>query len=309
MSESPTDGALRGALGAIGRRPVAWLAAVLLAGLALGAELLVAISFWSLRPLAEQVSIAPEATVALAAGVAASESEALRASLSQLPAVAATRFVPRDAALAQIAARTPADRDAIGQLAGNPLPDVLVVTFTPQVDPDSIESTVAVIKKMARVDGVEIDLGWYRKFRALARLGAVVTVVVLAAIAIQAVGWLLVAVAVGAPIDARRVQLLWQLGVDDRGVRGAPVAAAALTSLAAAVVALAAARAGWRWLDGELGSIARMYASPARLLWPDPAWLAGFALVALVVGATIGSIRARARLRTIRMGLAGPFFQ
>jgi len=83
----------------------------------------------------------------------------------------------------------------------------------------------------------------------------------------------------------------------------------ALTSLATSVVALAAARAGWRWLDGELGSIARMYASPARLLWPDPAWLAGFALVALVAGATIGSIRARARLRTIRMGLAGPFFR
>ena len=309
MSESPTDGAWRGALGAIGRRPAAWLAAVLLAGLALGAELLAAISFWSLRPLAEQVSIAPEATVALATGVAASESDALRASLSQLPAVAATRFVPRAAALAQIAARTPADRDAISQLAGNPLPDVLVVTFRPQVDPDVIESTAAVIRKMARVDGVEIDLGWYRKFRALARLGAVVTVVVLAAIAIQAVGWLLVAVAVSAPIDARRVQLLWQLGVDDRGVRGAPVAAAALTSLAAAVVALTAARAGWRWLDGEFGSIARMYASPARLLWPDPAWLAGFALVVLVLGAVIGSIRARARLRTIRMELAGSFFR
>jgi cell division transport system permease protein len=309
MSESPIGGAWRGALGQIGRRPVAWLAAVLLAGLALGAELLAAISFWSLSPLAEQVSIAPEATVALASGVAASEADALRASLSLLPAVGATRFVSRDAALAQIAARTPADRDAIGQLAGNPLPDVLVVTFRPQADPDAIDATAAAIRKMARVDGVEIDLGWYRKFRALARLGAVVAVVVLAAIAIQAVGWLLVAVAVSAPIDARRVQLLWQLGVDDRGVRGVPVAAAALTALAAAVVALAAARAGWRWLNGELGSIARMYASPARLLWPDPAWLAGFALVALVAGATIGSIRARARLRKIRMELAGPFFR
>jgi len=309
MSESATGSALGGALGAIGRRPVAWLAAVLLAGLALGAELLAAISFWSLGPLAEQISIAPEATVLLASGVAASEADALRASLSQLPAVGATRFVSRDAALAQIAARTPADRDAIGQLAGNPLPDVLVVTFRPQVAPDAIDSTAAAIRKMARVDGVEIDLDWYRKFRALARLGAVAMIVVLAAIAIQAVGWLLVAVAVSAPIDPRRVQLLWQLGVDDRGVRGAPVGGAVLTSLAAAVVALAAARAGWRWLDGKLVSIARMYASPARLLWPDPAWLAGFALVVLAVGVMIGSIRARTRLRTIRMGLPGPFFR
>jgi cell division transport system permease protein len=304
MAECPTGSVWRQALGAIGRRPIAWLAAVMLAGLGLGAALLAAISFWSLRPLAEQISIAPEATVVLAAGAGPTEAEALRASLSQLPAIAATRFVPREAALAQIAARTPADRDAIGQLAANPLPDVLVVTFRPQASPDSIEATAAAIRKLARVDGVEVDAGWYRKLRALAGPGVAVCVVAMAAIAVQAVAWLLVAVAVSAPIDARRAQLLWQLGVDDRGVRRAPVAAATLTALAVVAVALAAARAGWRWLDSQLGSIARLYASPARLQWPDPAWLAAFALAMLMAGAVIGSIRARARLRAIRADLA-----
>jgi cell division transport system permease protein len=306
MSECPSGSAWRQALGAIGRRPVAWLASVLMAGVALAAVLLAAISFWSLRPLAEQSGVAPEAAVLLSANAAAPEAEALRTALALLPTVAATRFVSRDAALAQIASRTPADRDAIGQLASNPLPDVVEVTFRPDATPDAIEAAVVTIRKMARVDGVELDLGWYRKFRALARLGVFVSAAIWMGFVVHAAGWLLVAVALSAPIDARRVQLLWLLGADDRGVRRTPVAAAALTALAAAAVALVVARAGWVWLDHELGSITQLYASPARLHWPPPAWVAGFVGAAMVAGALIGSVRARARLGGIRRELAGP---
>jgi len=91
-------------------------------------------------------------------------------------------------------------------------------------------------------------------------------------------------------------------------VRRTPVAAGALTALAVAAVALLAARAGWLWLDRELGSVARLYASPARLQWPPASWLAAFALGAFVVGAVLGSIRARSRLRAIRRELAGSGF-
>jgi len=295
----------REAIRAIGRRPFAWLAAVLVAALALGAVLLLAISLWSLRPLAQAASIAPQATVRVAAGATADEAGSLRSSLALLPTVAATRFVSRDAALAQIAARTPADRDAIGQLAVNPLPDVVVVTFRQDARPDAIEATAAVIRKMARVDGVELDLAWYRKFRALGRIGVAVSVAAIGAFVLHAAGWLIVAVSVSAPIDARRAQLLWLLGADDRGVRRAPVAAAAITALAVAAAALVMARIGWLWLDRELGSVGHLYASPIRLQWPRPAWLAGFVAAVWLAGALIGSIRARARLRGIRGGLAG----
>jgi cell division transport system permease protein len=305
MSECPTGSRWRQALGAIGRRPVAWAVAVVVAGLALGAVLLVAIACWSLRPLVEQGPIAPQATVMVAGGANPAEVDALRNSLSLLPSVAATRFVSRDAALARIASRTPADRDAIGQLAANPLPDVIVLTFRSNSAPDAIESTAGVIRKMAHVDAVELDLGWYRKFRALARVGVAVSLAAIAALVVHAAGWLAVAVTVSAPIDARRAQLLWLLGADDRGVRRAPVAAAALTALAVTAIALLAARAGWMWLDRELGSLGRLYLSAVRLQWPPSAWLAGFGLGTLAAGVLIGSARARARLRAIRRELAG----
>ena len=304
MSECPTGNRWRQALGAIGRRPVAWAVAAVVAGLALGAVLLVAIACWSLRPLVEQGPIAPQATVIVAGGANPAEVDALRSSLSLLPTVAATKFVSHDAALAQIASRTPADRDAIGQLAANPLPDVIVLTFRSNSAPDVIESTAGAIRKMAHVDAVELDLGWYRKFWALARVGVAVSLAAIAALVVHAAGWLAVAVTVSAPIDARRVQLLWLLGADDRGVRRAPVAAAALTAVAGAAVALVAARVGWLWLGRELGSVGQLYAAAFRLRWPAPAWLAAFVAAMSVAGAVIGSIRARLRLQAIRAGAA-----
>jgi cell division transport system permease protein len=305
MADFPAGGRFSQALSLIGRRPFAWLGAVVLTGLALGVVLLAAIVLWSLRPLAERASVAPEATVTVAPGATAADVEALRVSLQQLPPVAATRFVSRDAALAQLASRTPADREAISQLAANPLPDVVVVTFRPDAAPEAIESSAAVIRKMARVDAVDVDVGWFRKLRAIGRLAVVAGAAALGALALHAGAWLIAAVAVSGPIDPHRVRLLWTLGADDRGVRRAPVAAAAVTALAAAGVALTAARAGWAWLGGQIASLAKLYGSPIQLLWPPPSWLAGFALAVVVAGAVLGSIRARARLRAIRNALPG----
>jgi cell division transport system permease protein len=304
MSACPTGSRWREALESIGRRPVAWVAAVLVAGLALGAVLLAAIAGWSLRPLVERSSIAPEVTVVLAAGASQAEVDGLRNALSLLPSVSATRFVSRDAALAQIASRTPADRDAIGRLAGNPLPDVVVISFRADASPDAIESTAAAIKKMARVDAVDVDLAWYRKLWALGRIGLGGSLTVAVALVLHAAGWLMVAVALSGPIDARRAQLLWLLGADDRAVRRAPVTAAGLTALAVAAIALVCARAGWQWLNQQLAALGRLYASAVQLQWPPERWLGGFVVAVLVAGLLIGSIRARLRFGSIRTSLA-----
>jgi cell division protein FtsX len=300
MSGNPTTGPWRQAIAGIGHRPMAWLITALVAGIALGAVLLLAVSLRSLWPLAQAASIAPQATVMLAAGTGPGEADALRGSLSLLPTVAATRLISRDTALAQVAARTPADRDAIGQLPVNPLPDVVVLTFRQGATPEAIESAAGVIRKMAHVDGIELELGWYRKFRALARIGGAVSMVAMGLLMAHAVGWLLVAITLSSPIEARHARLLWLLGADDRAVRRAPVTGAALTAVVVAVIALAAARAGWVWLDREVGSAGQLYGSTVRLQWPAPSWVASFLAAAGLAGAVIGSIRARIRLRAIR---------
>lgn len=288
----------------IGRRPVAWTVAVTVAGLAVGTVLLVAIVGWSVRPWIDQGSIAPDATVILAPGAGPAEADALRNALSLLPAVAAARFVSRDAALAQIAQRTPGDREAIGQLA-NPLPDVIVLSFRTATSPDAIESVAAAIKKMPRVDGVDLDLGWYRKLWAVAQIGAAGLLGLAGALLLHAAGWLVVAVIVSGPIEARRAQLLWMLGADDRAVRRAPLTAATLTALTVSLIALVSARAGWQWLDRELLSVGRLYVTAPRLQWPPPPWLAGFVAAALIAGLLIGALRAWLLLGAIRKTVTG----
>jgi cell division transport system permease protein len=299
MSECPTGSRWREALGSIGRRPVAWIAAVSVAGLALGAVVLAAIAGWSLHPLAERSSIAPDVTVVLAGGASSAEADALRNALSLLPSVAAARYVSRDAALAQIAARTPADRDAIDRLAANPLPDVVVVSFRTGTSPEAIESTAAAIRKMARVGAVELDLGWYRKLWAMGHIGVAGSLVVAGALLVHAAGWLTVAVALSGPIDGGRARLLWLLGADDRVVRRAPVTAGALTALAVAAIALVAARAGWQWLNQQLMTVGRLYGGAVRLEWPPERWLAGFVVAVVLMGLLIASVRARLRLRAV----------
>jgi len=221
MSEFPSGRLGRPVLSAIGRRPVAWLAAVSLAALGLGALLLAAIAIWSLRPYAGRVLIAPQASVMLAASTSSAEADALRRSLAQLAAVASTRFVARDAALADLASRAAADRQAIEQLATNPLLDAVVVTFSADASVDAIESAAAVIGKMPHVDAVELDVGWYRASfeRCCGWRWSVPGSSVSAFCCCMRWAGLLVAVTLSAPIDSGRVQLLWLLGADDRAVR------------------------------------------------------------------------------------------
>jgi len=278
---------------AIGRRPLSWMVAVLLASFCWAVLILTAVTVWSLRPLAERSSIAPEATVVLSSGTTAAQIDSLRSALSALPPIAATRFVSSEEALGQIAARSAANRDAIGQLAANPLPDSVVLSFRTGASPEAVDSAAAAIRKMPRVESVELDSSWYRKLWALATIGSTALLALGAALLAQGAAWLAVAVVVSGPVDPHGVQLMRLLGADERAIRRAPVAAAAITALIVAALALVCARVGWQWLQGRIVSAGRLYGATAELQWPDPIWLTGFAVALLLAALLLGSFRAR----------------
>jgi len=223
----------------------------------------------------------------------------LRASLLKLDLVATVTFVSRDAALAQIAARSPADREAIGQLAANPLPDVFAVLFRPDAAADAIDAQAAALHKMPHVDAVQIDLSWYRKFRAALRLARLAGGAMLVFFGFNALAWLLVAICLCVPVDAAQVRLLRLLGADDRLIRRPAVIAGSITAIAAGAVALGGTRLAWVRLDAESSALAAMYASALRLQWPELSWIAAGALVLCLAGALLASIGARVRLAAV----------
>lgn len=290
-------GALGGAMRAIGRRPLAWCVAVLAASVSLAALLLAAGSAQALWPWISQGGLPAQATVVLAPGTA--DSDALRASLSRVAGVASIGFVSRDAALARLAARSAADRDAIAQLAVNPLPDSYVIEFRPDAEAADIEAGAAVIRKLPRVDTVQLDLGWYRKLRAGIRLGSVAVQAVLALVAAHALLWLLAAIALCAHVDVHRARILSLLGADARAIGAAAGWGGMVTALAVAAVSIGLARLGAGWLDARVAETAALYGRTLRLPWPDTQTLAAGALALAVAGGIVATIAVRWRLRAV----------
>jgi len=299
MSTLPGIGSLQRALAAIGSRPLAWCGAVFAAALAWAVLLLAAIAAVGLAPLIEHGGLPAQASVVISMSASAAEAEGLRARLSRPEGVAKLSFVSRDAALAQLVARSPADREAIAQLAANPLPDTFVVTFRADASAEDIEEAVRSMRKLPHVDSVLLDLSWYRKLRAAWSLAQLASRSLLALFALNALAWLPVAVGIGVRIDAAEVRLLQLLGADDRLVRRPSVIAGSMTALLVGVLALGAARLAWVRLDAMASALASSYGADSPLHWPDPSWPALFLLGLGLAGALIASIEARLRLRSI----------
>jgi cell division protein FtsX len=283
----------------IGARPFAWCGAVMSAGLSMAAMLLGAAAVFGMRPMLEHGGLPVQATALIAAGAGSSEIDALRASLSRIDMVASAAFVSRDAALAQLAARSAADREAIAQLGANPLPDAFVVTFRPDASAEAVDLAAAAIRRLPHVDGVQLDLSWYRKFRAALRLARLGSMALLAFVGISAVGWLLVALSLCIRLDAAQVLLLQLLGAEDRLIRRPVVIAGSITAAACGLVAAGTARFAWIWIDREASGLAALYSSSFRLPWPDLDLL-GLSMLALGIGgALLASIGARIRLAAV----------
>ncbi len=305
MSLHPSGGALRRAMAVIGAAPFQWCGAVLACGVGLGAIVLAAIVGFSARGLLEQGGIAAQASVLIAANASRPDADALRASLLRLEPVTSATFVSRDAALAQIAARSAADREAIGQLAANPLPDAFTVMFRADAPADLIEACAGTMRKLPHVDAVQLDLSWYRKLRAGLRVARLGTEALLALSLASALGWWMVALALCVRIDAAEVALLRLLGADDRLIRRPAFVAGALTGFAVSLVALCAARFAWIWLDAEVSALAGLYSSTLHLLWPEPPVLAVGAAAMVVASALLAAVGARGGLRAVSAGGPG----
>lgn len=290
------------ALRLIGGRPAAWVGIVGSTGALLAALTLGALAAWNLQPLAARMLFGPEATVFMAPGATGADVAAVRDRLQQLAHVGSVRFIARDAALAEIAHRAPVAGAALADIKENPLPDAFVVSFEPGSDPDAIETAIFAVRRAAAVDGVQLDLGWYRKLLALVGVGRRIALMAAAVGAVAVAGWLWIAATTWVRIDPSDARLLWLLGADDRAIRRPSIYAGFLSAVAAASTALALDWAALRWLEPAVVELVHRYpgAETWRLETPLP-WAAGaFVLGMGWVGAAAAFLRSAATLRSIR---------
>jgi cell division transport system permease protein len=288
---APRHHALGQALRALARRPLAMLFALLLAALALWLPLAALSLAPPLAPAWQRLDAPAQAVVFVAPGSASGEISALRAKLAEQAHVTTATHVPRDAALAELARRAPGG--TLPELKSNPLPDAIVVAFARGTPPESAEAAVAAMRKLARVDSVQYDGTWYRRWSAAAALARTIAAVAAAALLVLSVAAVAAAARVPQPVGSAELALLRLVGSSAAQRRRPFAYAGLLMGLGAgllAVAALAAVRAG----------VGPTLASQAAVLglettWPLPPWsvLAAVVAGAAAIGGLSGSAAGR----------------
>jgi cell division transport system permease protein len=271
---------------ALARTPGLTLLALLLATAALTLPLLVAALAWPLNSAWSRLDAPAQAVVFAAPGTAGSDVAALRARLAEQPGVASATLVTRDAALAELTRRAPGG--ALPDVKANPLPDAVVVTFVRATPPPAVETTVAALRKLPRVDSVQFDGAWYRRWMAGVDAARVAGGAMAALLVVLAMAGLLGAAQLPPVTGRAELRLLALTGAPAADRRRPFMYAGGLIGLVAGLAAGTVVTAVLMAVTHRLAGA--QTAGAAVLDWPQPAlplWLGlvgGAALAGLLVG-------------------------
>ncbi len=281
------------ALRGIVAEPLSFLLALALAAVAFSIPLLLATLAHSAWHLVERLPTQTEVTVFTLPGTGPGELNSLKNEISRLPGVREVKHLPRDAALADLNRRAGISSGAGGS---NPLPDLVVVSLAPALDPGEVEHLATQMRKLARVDLVAIDTGWVRKLGAVARAGAAILGALGAAVLIL-VGLVLAgSTRLAARAQADELRVLRLVGASP-GFMARPYAwRGAMTLGLAAALATGLVLLAVMAMQPTVLAAAALYGADLRLDLPPALWLAGFVGSAMVLGWAIAWIAARLSL-------------
>ena len=250
--------ALGRALGKLGRAPFATLLTELVIGvtLALPAAGYLLVSY--VDGLAGRINAEPQVSVFLALDAGPADLKAVEAKLKADARVASFKFVPREAALAEMRS-VEGLKDVIDGLDANPLPHAYIVRAR-ESTPDALEALATMLQTLPKAEHVQLDSAWARR---LASFNALARKLVLGLAAVLGVA--LVAV-IGNTI---RLQILTQrdeievgrlIGATDGFIRRPYLYYGAIQGALAGILAIALAVGGMAWLGENAGELLQAYA-------------------------------------------------
>jgi cell division transport system permease protein len=290
--------ALREMARLIRRRPGSFLIAVLLAGAAFTVPLAAASIARSAAPLVEQLPLGPEINLFLAASASTAEIRQLQSQLAGRTAVARVDWITRDAALKALARRT--GSGGLADLKTNPLPDVLVVTLSPQTTPAEVESVLGELRRLPRVESVAADTGWHRQLRGLLRTAAVAGTLVGGLVLALLVLVVLASVLLQLTASAEYVRALRLVGADTRFIVRPFAYSGALTLGLGMLAAAGLTWAGLATAAPPAAELVRIYGAELDLQPLPPLWLAALVAGATILGGLIAALAGRRALRRAR---------
>ncbi len=269
---------LAAALRRLVRAPVAGALNVLAIGVAVALPLGGWVLLGNVQRLAGEAHVDPQLSVFLAREATRADASRVEAALAGAPGVRRHRFVPKEAALAELQ-RTEGLREILATLGSNPLPDALVVDLAP-VDPDAAGRLAAELRALPNVAIVQLDAVWLQRLDAALRLGAMAVGVLAALLGIGMVAITFNTIRQQILTQQAEIEVSRLIGATDAFVRRPFLYQGAVAGLAGGLVALGIVAAALYALNGEVGRLSATYASDFRLALPgaaDLVALAGFA--------------------------------
>jgi cell division transport system permease protein len=271
--------------------PLNTLLSLLAIGIALalpaGGQMLLA----NVLHVASGTAPSPQISLFMALDAPRAASDEVGSRLQKHPGVKAARLVPREDTLARMRSAEGLG-DIIDILPRNPFPDAFVID--PKDDaPAAMEALAKELKKLPRVDHVQLDSAWVRRLDALLKLGR--TGVVLLAI-LLGVG--LIAIT----FNTIRLQVLTQraeievsrlLGATDGYIRRPFYYFGILQGLLGGAVAWMIVGLATLWLAGPVGELAQLYSLDFTLAPLSR----GDSLLLLALAAGLGGLGASLSLR------------
>ncbi len=258
--------ALQAALRQLGKQPIATLLTTLALGVAISLPSGLYLILNNLDRLAGDLPAQPEISIYLDPAIKAPERDAIGARLTHHPALASSRYVPRDQALKALGeAQNLADITA--GLEQNPLPDAWVVRPTDSTA-DAMTALQTEFEKLPGVAQVHLDSAWAQRLQAALAIGQT-TVLLLAGL----LGIALVAIsgnAIRALILAKRdeIEVSRLIGATDRYIRRPFLYLGALQGLLGGFAATGVLAAAGLMLRPPIAQLAALYGSQYQLRPP-----------------------------------------
>jgi len=272
-------------------QPISSLTNLLVIALALSLPLLGASLLVSIEPVARKVSVTPELTIFLKTDAASTAAEQLAKRIRSEHAhqVSGVRIIPKDRALKDLR-ENPAWEQALKVLPNNPLPDAVVVAFTPGEDLAARADELArVWRSWPNIDLVQLDSAWVQRLEALLRFGKVGLLLLALSVILVVLATVFNTVRMQALSQREEIGVARLVGATEGFVRRPFLYLGALTCTLAALISIGVARGALMPLNDALASLARSYDAEFALALPSIPVLC----VAVLSVACLGALSAR----------------
>ena len=244
-------------LGRLASTPLASLLNIGVIGIALALPLGLYVVLVNVQPFARDRAPVPQLSIFLAIDAKPADAQAITARLKNHAGVKDHRFVPRDAALAELKARSGV-ADVIDSLNQNPLPDGFIVEAR-DGSAAALESLREEMKRWPKIAHVQLDSVWARRLDAVLRLGQLVLLLLASVLAFALAAVTFNTIRLQVLTQREEIEVAKLIGATDAFIRRPFLYYGALLGLAGGLAAWLIVWGGLALLNNVLAELTQLY--------------------------------------------------